>query len=55
MTPQAKNSLSLYKGGNPTSIKMLLNMQKSSVVDELKAHFGVHSIDELAIRLRVGK
>ena len=54
MTNQAKNSLALYKGGNPATIEQLLKMQSSSVVSELKQHFGVESIGELAIRLSIG-
>ena len=54
MTPQAKNCLELYRGGNPTTIKQLLMLQKTSVVNELKAHFMVSSLDELAVRLSKG-
>ena len=51
MSEQAKRSLNLYRGGNPSTIAQLLKMQKSSVVNELKEHFGVSSIQELALRL----
>ena len=51
MTQQAINSLSLYKGGNPSTIEKLLAIQKESVVDELKEHFGVGTNHELAIKL----
>lgn len=51
MTQQAKNSLSLYRGGSPSTIKALLRMQKSSVVNELKEHFHVESLDDLAHKL----
>ena len=54
MSEQAKNSLALYKGGNPATIKQLLKMQSSSVVDELKAHFGAKDLDELSVRLSIG-
>ena len=54
MSQQAKNSLTLYKGGNPATIKQLLRMQSSSVVNELKAHFGAKDLDELAVRLSMG-
>ena len=54
MTTQAKNSLALYRGNDPRKIKMLLAFQTSSVVDELKAHFGVDNIDALATRLSLG-
>ena len=51
MSPQAKNSIALYRGNNPSKIKMLLGFQSSSVVNELKQHFGVNDIDALAVRL----
>jgi len=51
MTQKAINSLQLYKGGNPATIAQLLKMQSCSVVNELKQHFGVSSIDALAIAL----
>lgn len=54
MTKQAQNSLDLYRGQNPATIKQLLKMQKSSVVAELKEHFGVSDIDSLAARLSIG-
>ena len=54
MTPQAKNSLNLYRGGNPATIEQLLRFQKSSIVEELKQHFAVSSIRELAVRLSNG-
>lgn len=54
MTQQAVNSLNLYRGGNPSTIKQLLNRQKASVVDELKSHFGVSNLDDLAMRLSRG-
>jgi len=53
MTQQAKNSLSLYKGGNPSTIKQLLEFQKSSVVNELKEYFNASTLDELAIKLSI--
>ncbi len=54
MTQQAINSIGLYRGGNPATIEQLLRMQRSSVVDELMAHFGVTSTRELAIKLSIG-
>ena len=54
MTQQAKNSLSLYRGGNPATIERLLRTQNTSVVNELKAHFGVTDLRELAFRLSIG-
>lgn len=54
MTKQAQNSLDLYRGQNPATIKQALRMQKSSVVEELKEYFGVSDIDSLATRLSIG-
>lgn len=54
MTPQAENSLKLYKGGNPGTIEQLLGMQDSSVVKELKEHFKANDTRELALRLSMG-
>lgn len=54
MTKQAQNSLDLYRGQNPATIKQALRMQKSSVVDELNEHFGVSDLDSLAARLSIG-
>lgn len=53
MSPQAQNSLNLYRGGNPATIEQLLKMQKSSVVEELKEHFGATDLKELAIKLSI--
>lgn len=54
MTTQAQNSINLYKGQPISSIKQALSIQKKSVVDELKQHFNVTNIDDLATRLSVG-
>ena len=54
MTQQALNSLELYKGNNPSTIERALAIQKSSVVNELKEHFGVSNIHELALKLSAG-
>lgn len=54
MTKQAQNSLDLYRGQNPATIVQALRMQKSSVVDELKEHFGVSNLEALAVRLSIG-
>lgn len=54
MTQQALNSINLYRGGNPSTIEQLLRFQRSSVVNELKEHFGASSINELAIKLSIG-
>lgn len=55
MTQQAKNCLELYRGGNPVTIKKLLQAQKPSVVMELKEHFGTSNLDKLAVCLSNGK
>lgn len=54
MTPQAQNSLDLYRGNSVSTIKMALKMQKPSVVKELKEHFKTDDIDELALKLSIG-
>lgn len=51
MTSQAENSIGLYRGNNPDTIKRALKFQRTSVVDELKEHFNASNIDELAIKL----
>ena len=51
MTQQAINSIDLYRGNNPSIIEQALGFQKSSVVNELKEHFGASSNHELAIKL----
>lgn len=55
MTQQATNCLALYRGGNPATIKQLLQVQKTSIVNELKNYFGVSDLDKLAVRLSLGK
>lgn len=54
MSEQAKNSLELYRGGNPSTIVQLLKRQSASVVNELKSHFGVNDIEDLAVKLSIG-
>lgn len=51
MIKQAQNSINLYKGQNPSTIKKALSIQRSNVVEELKEHFNAKDIDELAIKL----
>lgn len=51
MTQQAINSISLYRGNNPATIERMLCMQRSSVVNELKEHFGVDNNHDLAVKL----
>ena len=51
MSTQAINSINLYRGNNANTIHALLQMQSSSVVNELKEHFGVSNLEDLAIKL----
>lgn len=51
MSSQALNSIDLYKGNDPETIKMALKFQKSSIVNELMEHFDAKDIGELAIKL----
>lgn len=55
MTSQATNCLALFFGANPETIKQALKMQKPSIVEELKNHFGVSDLDSLANHLSLGK
>ena len=55
MTSQAINCLELYRGGNPSTIKQLLQYQMPSVLAELKNYFGVNDLDKLAMCLSKGK
>lgn len=54
MTQQAINSINLYKGNNPGTIKQALSFQKSSVVNELKEHFKANDLNDLAFKLSIG-
>lgn len=54
MTQQAKNSINLYRGGNPATIEQLLRMQHSNVVNELKAEFHATDLRDLAVKLSIG-
>lgn len=51
MTQQALNSIKLYKGGNPDTIERLLYVQNKRVTDELKQHYNVTTLRELAVKL----
>lgn len=51
MTKQAQNSIDLYSGETPETIKKALHIQKKSIVSELMKHFDAKNIDELAIKL----
>lgn len=55
MTKQAQNTINLFKGNPVSTIKMALKMQSSSIVSELKDHFNTQDIDELALKLSLGK
>lgn len=55
MTQQARNCLELFLGANPTTIKRALQIQKPSIVNELKNHFGEQDIDKLCQRLSLGR
>ena len=54
MTKQAQNSLALYKGQDPLTIKQALSVQNSSVVNELKEYFKAKDLNELSIKLSIG-
>lgn len=54
MTTQARNSLKLYRGGDPEKIIQLLKIQGKSVVDELMKHCNASSLSDLADRLSTG-
>lgn len=53
MTKQAQNSINLYKGRNPSTIKQALSFQKNSIVEELKTYFNAKDINDLAIKLSI--
>lgn len=55
MTAQATNCLSLFYGANPSTIKQALQIQKASIVEELKNYFGVSDLDTLSLKLSLGK
>lgn len=48
---QAENSISLYRGQSPATIKQALNFQKQSVVNELMEHFECSDKAELSLKL----
>lgn len=54
MSQQAINSLGLYRGGNPETIKKLLAIQDKGVVKELMDHFKATDLDDLAFHLSFG-
>lgn len=51
MTTQVQNFINLCKGSPVSSIKQALKLQKKSNVDELMKHYGVSSVDDLAVRI----
>lgn len=51
MTTQAQNSIELYRGNPASTILTALKFQKASVVNELKEHFGVSTLNDLAEKL----
>lgn len=54
MSKQATNFLALCKSAPISTIKQALKMQQASIVNELKAHFGVSDNDSLSARLSIG-
>ena len=48
---QAENSISLYRGQSPATIKQALNFQKQSVVNELMEYFECSDKVELSLKL----
>ena len=53
MTKQAQNSINLFAGENPETIKKALKMQKKSIVSELIEHFNAKDINDLALKLSI--
>ena len=51
MTAQTQNSINLYRGNPASTILTALKFQKASVVNELKEHFGVSTLEALANNL----
>lgn len=48
---QAENSISLYRGQNPSTIRQALSFQKQSVVNELLEHYGCTDTGTLSVKL----
>lgn len=48
---QAENSISLYRGQSPSSIKQLLSFQRQSVVNELLEYYGCTDTGTLSVKL----
>lgn len=53
LSQQAKNSLELYKGQDPSKISQLLSIQ-GRVKNELMEYFGTKDIGECALRCSMG-
>lgn len=51
MTTQAQNSIELYRGNPVSTILTALKFQKATIVNELKEHFGVNTLNALAEKL----
>lgn len=51
LSKQAENSISLYRGQNPSTIKQLLAFQNKNVVDELLKFFNCNDISTLSVKL----
>lgn len=51
MTTQVQNFINLCKGNPVSTIKQALKFQKKSSVDEMMQHYGVSSVDDLAVRI----
>lgn len=51
LSKQAENSISLYRGQNPSTIKQLLVFQNKNVVDELLKFFNCTEISTLSVKL----
>lgn len=51
MTTQVQNFINLCKGNPVSTIKQALKLQKKSSVDEMMQHYGVSSVDDLAVRI----
>lgn len=51
MTTQVQNFINLCKGNPVSSIKKALEFQRKSSIDEMMQHYGVSSVDDLAVRI----
>lgn len=53
LSKQAENSISLYRGQNPSTIQQLLAFQNKNVVDELLNYFDCKDISTLSVKLSI--